>query len=153
MRQISITIPHDKSLGKNAAHEYRGGGKTLDVVDGKLVAKSRSTVRKNKTTNANQNGIFLKVRGECNKQTPQVVFEKRKLTVAIHVVRPVDPEIVGARKDIDPANFQPTIIDAVEKGIHVDDSFYETSVTWSVVKKGEKPVITITITQKDKSNG
>ena len=151
MPEISIRIPHAPSLGKNTAHEYRGGGKTLDYVDGKLVTKSRRTVRKNDATTANQNAISTELRAVCNGQ--KIEFEKRKLLVSIHVIRPIDPEIEGPRKDIDPANFQPTILDGVEKGIHVDDSFYETATTWSVVKDGEKPTIIITVTQKDKSDG
>jgi len=145
---LSITIPHSKSLGKNDTLKYRGGGKTLDVVGGKVVTKSRGTVRKNTATAGNQDAISYEISGICNGRG--IEFEDRRLTVDIHVVRPVDPEIVGPRKDTDPANFQQTILDAVEKGIHVDDSYYETSVTWSVIKPGEKPVIIITVTQEDR---
>lgn len=134
MAVVSIVIPYDPTLGKNAGHEF-GGSKM---------------VRKKKATTSNQNAITIQLQIQCKPRGVETVkFRKDKLTVWMHITRPIDPRIEGPRKDTDPANFQPFIVDAVEKGIGVDDSFYETRVTWSVAKPKEKPSIAITVTQEE----
>lgn len=129
MASISITIPYDASLGKNTTHEYGG----------------KSVVRKNTRTTKNQDAISYELMGARN--NPIINFEQDVVDVWIHVVRPKDPRVVGPRKDVDPVNFQPAICDAIEQGINVDDSFFQSRVTWSVIAEGEKPSITITVTQ------
>lgn len=154
MSCICITTDYESALGKNTMHQHRSGGKQLDYVNGKLVEKKRSAVRSNPMTKAAQADIVALLRKariedqHGNRRKDIVNFFPRPLRVWIHVIRPKDPEIDGVEQDIDPVNFQPAILDAVENGINVNDSFYMSRTTWSVVKEGEKPRIRITVTQE-----
>ena len=134
MAFVSITIPYDVTLSKNVAYRY-GGTKA---------------VKKDGATTANQNAIAMRLQLKAKPRgVPTIVFRKDRLAVHIHVVRPIDPRVDGPRKDVDPANFQPFIIDAVEQGIGIDDSFFETQVTWSVAAPDQEPCIVIAVTQDD----
>lgn len=155
MACICITTDYESALGKNTQHKYGGGGSELGYVKGKLVSKKRSTVRSNPMTKSAQADIATLIAKARVEQAPEkdgvVNFFPRPLEVWIHVVRPLDPEVDGVEKDIDPINFQSSICDAIEDGIRVNDSFYMSRVTWSVIKEGEKPRIRITITQEDRN--
>jgi hypothetical protein len=149
MPTISIWYPYAKPLGKNEAHKFSPG--ELGVVDGKLAMTKKSVVRKDKRTSADQAGITMALRGERNKPKGKINFRQAKVFVRIHVIRPKDPAD-GVRKDIDPINFQQYICDAVEKGIDVNDSWFESQVTWSVVSQDQEPMIFIEVIQEDWDN-
>lgn len=130
-RKVQVTIPYDGSLGKNKALIY-----------------GHRRVGKQSDTSANQDGIFYRIRGEINRQN--IKFEQGKIRVWLHVIREKDPAN-QERLDTDPVNFQQYIIDAVQLATHVDDTWYESRVTWEV--DPSRTGIQITVEQGDEPDG
>lgn len=124
-KRIQITVPHDPTLGKNKALKY-----------------GNRRVGKDAATSANQDGISIELRGQMNAPGQNIRFETGKVSVSIHVIREKNPAI-RERADIDPVNFQPFILDAVAKGISVDDTWFESHVTWEVDPDNKGIVITV----------
>lgn len=119
--KISIAHPYDVAFSKNEWHAVSGEGKIYN----------------NASANALMRGIFMLVRGECNRYRLQ--FKSKKTWVRIVVYRP--------DMRVDPINFLGMICDGVKRGLGIDDNLFAGSVDWKLLP--ESPEIIIEIEQED----